>query len=84
MDMVCPHSSSYNGNVWFDGPRRKNRSLSTPNWLKLTSGAMHFNVMRNTAAAPAAAGLAGATMGRPDRRTFSTSIGHSVTAEVDR
>ena len=55
-----------------------------PSWVKVTSGEAHFSVIRSTPVAPAAVGLAGATIGRPDRRTFSTSTGHSVTGAVVR
>ena len=52
--------------------------------LNVASGDRHFSVMRSTPAAPDAAGFGGATIGRPERRTFSTSIGQSVTALVER
>ena len=55
-----------------------------PSWVKVTSGEAQFRVMRNNPAAPAAAGLAGATIGMPDSRTFATSTGHSVTGAVVR
>jgi len=66
------------------GRAEKKRSLSTPNCMNVMSGTAHFSVIRNAATAPAAAGLAGATMGSPVRRTFSTSTGHNVTGAVVR
>ena len=30
-EIARPQISSYSGKVWFDGPRRKKRNLSTPN-----------------------------------------------------
>ena len=83
-DRVAARAARRAASVWFVGPRRKNRRRSTPSWVKVTSGEAHFSVMRSTPAAPAAAGLGGATIGRPERRTFSTSIGHSVTGAVVR
>ena len=57
----------------------KNRRRSGASCDSVIPSAAHRKLNRSTPAAPAAAGLAGATIGRPRSETASIWIGHSVT-----